>query len=839
METSSKNKWLDQINQLFETGSYLRALDVIAEATKEFPGDQELEQLETLAWGGLGKNPGVGRLVSKVGREAVEGPYEPSLGTKTLLNLIEDRRRDRAVDACLYQARWLKSQNDVAGALRALDGGLHRFPHEARLVQLRDLFYVASKPIKPQDPGPFEAGSPETNVRTADVTPHGDEFQKLVAPVAAAVGSSPPKPAPVERPRDAKPVGSKAATRLEILAVVGTAVAILSILGAVRFIVEPKPSAVVVQPTPQQAVLEITTLPPGAVVLVDGKHTDTSALLLGVPLAAGPVQIEARLPGFQTARTTANLHTGVRSPVTLTLTPILTFQLLLPGNGEISISNEEPVKVEDGTFSRELTPGTYAVKIKTDGNGLLSFAFPVDSGGAAVLTSLPTASNLSALLISNFGEQGRIYTTGPPVKIKLNGQALGELSRAGLDLPKVAAGSHELELGENQALRKTWAEFGTSRTLTAIINPDPNTGTLVVQANQNDAAITVLAGRTEIARRQTKHGRLRLPNLRAQRYVVRAAKDGYDVDPSERSVDIQNGQDKIIAFTFRRKPQMGSVRIRVTAGSELLADGKTIGTVAGETYTITDLKPGTHTFRAQKGKQSLPNQKSLEIVAGQNGDIDLQLVAPSIPVEIRQVPADATVTFGIAEWGKAGWTQNRGWYSRKGGGIVYFPKPLGTGSVEFAIHWQGQGSAQWIVNGSDNSYLQCELDDEGFQVFRVTTGWAPVPVSKKKPVAKMASYTIWIEVKPDGVTHKLQRDGAWETLDSLQETAPASGKFGFNIPNRQELFLANLIFEPDRGRAARGALGPLAGSPPSIATGDGPDTGSTPTSVAQKPLRFR
>jgi hypothetical protein len=805
MHTSSKNQWLDQVNRLFETGNYLRALDVIGKAMKKFPGDQELEQLETLAWGGLGKKPGV-RLVSSVELDALEGP-EPSLATKPLLDLIEDRRRDRLVDACLIQARWLKSQGDVEEALRALDGGLNWFPHEPRLMQLRDSLEVEKEPaepeepepVKPEEPEPVKAESPQTNIQPEDTTPLWEEPWQPAAPTAPGLAeSAQAQPMAVERPPEPpRPARPAAAARPQIWAVLGTAVAILSIIGGMGSIFERKSlPAVVVPPTPQKAILEITTSPAGAAVLVDGKESETAAAMLGIPLAAGPVQIEARLPGYRTARTAANLRAGVRTELTLTLTPVLTFQVLLPGNGEISVNNEQPVKVVGGAYSREFTPGTYSVTITTVRDGSLSFAFPVDSGGPAVLTSLPNARDVSALLISNFGEEGRIYSTGPPVKIQLDGQDLGELSQAGLDLPKVAAGSHELKLGENRTLRKVWADFGTARTLTAIISSDPNTGTLVVQA-QDGADITVLADGTEVARGQTRNGRFRVSNLRARKYVVRAAKDGYLVDPPERSTDIKNGQDKIVAFAFRSKPRMGSVRIRLTDGSELFADGITIPAVAGETYTLTDLKPGTHTFRAQKGNQFLPNQKTIEIAAGQTSEIDLRLAAAPIPVEIKRVPADNNAVT-IAEWAKANWTQKRGWYSRKGGGTIYFPKPLGTGSVEFSVHWQSKGSAQWILNTSDHSYLQCELDDEGFQVFRVTDGEAPVPVGKKKLVAKMTSYTIRIEVQPDSVTHKLQKDGAWETLDRFEDKAPAAGKFGFNIPKRQELFLANFVFRPDR-----------------------------------------
>ncbi|HEV3333323.1 MAG TPA: hypothetical protein VG096_20185 [Bryobacteraceae bacterium] len=776
MQTADKDRWLDQVNRLFEARDYLRALDVILEAKKEFPGDGELEQLEGQAWRSIEKVAEVGQLASKVEREPLERTPERFLETNSLLDLIEGRRRERIVEGCLYQARWLQSQGEVARALRALDGGLTNFPHEARLVQLRDSLLIASEAVK--------IAIVEPSVPLEPVVELVESLSDSSIPQTTDE-SAPPSPEPSATPLElVQPAPAEMLTRPQMWSgFAGAALTILLIAIAVKLVAGREPSAVA-RPANQQAVLEINTSPASAVILVDGKERDKAAALLGIPLSAGLVQIEARLPGYQTARATANLHAGVRREIALTLTPTMAFQLLLPGDGEISVNNEEAVKVAGGTFSREFTPGTYAVRITTGKSGLLSFAFPVEAGGQTVLTSLPNARDVSGLLISSYGEQGRIYRTGPAVKIKLDGRTLGEVNEAGLDLPKLAAGKHELELGENRNLRKISAVFGPSRTLTAMIG-------------------------------------------------------------SERSVEIQKGRD--------RKSRMGSVRIRVTAGAELFVDGNSVPMVADGTYTISDMKPGAHTFRAQKGKQFLPNQKAVEIVAGQNGEIDLKLSAAPIPVQIKRAPADSNVTYtrtgdpmvhtfggnrqdlpegdytftarangymdriqnihvswdsagpvdlaesaGIAEWRKGGWTQTRGWYSRKGGGIIYFPKALGTGSAEFALHWQGQGRAQWIVNASDRSYLQCELDDDGFQVFRVTDGKTPVPIGKKKLVAKMASYIIRIEVKPDTVVHKLQKDGAWELLDSLQDIAPAAGKFGFNIPNRQELFLANFALKPDR-----------------------------------------
>lgn len=941
-QPAPRNQWVEQVEGLLAGQDFLRAIDVIGEARKELPGNKELDLLETRAWRGLGGAPSVGQQTSTVKRDTADARREDSLETlqqeyardnrnpvvrsallsallerataivdatpgdaeqllqqavqidpanaqaRAMLNLIEQRRHERLVEGCLYQARWLESQGDVTGAVRALDAGLKKYPSESRLVELRDSLAAKLEPAAPKAPEPVisRAAEPvkaepvktepvkapepvkpvglETSAQPASAKlPWEEEVQPAVTPAAAAPPPVPTPVAPPQQPR--KPALPAALLRPKIWAGVGAAVvALVLIVGVAKLIPRKQPAAPPVAATAvRQAVLEVTTSPAGALILVDGKESGTASAPLGLTLNAGTVQVEARLPGYQSARASADLQPGVRSPITLTLTPILSLRFLLPGDGDVTVNDEQPVKVEGGTFSRDVTPGTYTVKIKSGQTGQLSFGFQVaPDGGLVALSSPPTAKDVSALLISNYGDQGKIYTTGSPVKVKLDGQALGQLTKGGLDLPKAGAGSHDLELGEGQDLRKKSADFGAARTLTAIIDSDPNTGTLVVKANEDGAAVSVLSGGKEVARGQIKKGSFRVPNLRALTYVVKATKDGFNVDSSEQSAAIQKGQDKTIAFNFQKKPQTGIAHLRLTPGSELLADGTAVSGVTGDSYTIRDLKPGSHTFRAQKGKQFLPNSKSIDVVAGETSEVDLRLASAPIPIEIKRNPAESTVTYTRAgdptahtfvgnrqelpegdytfearakgylervqeihiawdfvgpldlaesvvkpaapksltmtDWGNNAWTETPGWYMRKGGGIIVFPKPLGTGTVEFTIHWQGKGRAQWIVNETEGNYLQYELTDDGFQVFRAAGGKKPSALGKKKPVSKMPSYTIRIEVKPDGVTHKLQKDGAWETLDTTPETASPTGKFGFNIPNGQELFLANFTFQPER-----------------------------------------
>ena len=126
-------------------------------------------------------------------------------------------------------------------------------------------------------------------------------------------------------------------------------------------------------------------------------------------MTPGSVEIEARMPGYQTAKTTVNLTAGAHLPVPLRLTPVLALKLLMPSEARVAINNEAPVTVQDGQFFRDLPMGTYAVKVLTGRSGTIAFAFEVRPDGPAVISEPPGAQDVSALLISNFGTDADIH----------------------------------------------------------------------------------------------------------------------------------------------------------------------------------------------------------------------------------------------------------------------------------------------------------------------------------------------------------------------------------------------------------------------------------------------
>src|ERR1019366_272984 len=207
---------------------------------------------------------------------------------------------------------------------------------------------------------------------------------------------------------------------------------VLLLIGAVFLILSPNPSKVA-SGVPKLGTLEITTSPAGATVLVNGKPAGTAMSALLLSIAGGSVEIEARKPGYQTTKTEVKLAGGARLAVPLTLPPVLALKLSFPSEGRVAINNEEPVTVTDGQFFRELPVGTYSVQLSTGRSGTIAFAFEIRPDGQAVITGPLRAQEVSALLISNFGDRTRIYTGASSADVKLDGQSLGQLGKNGLD----------------------------------------------------------------------------------------------------------------------------------------------------------------------------------------------------------------------------------------------------------------------------------------------------------------------------------------------------------------------------------------------------------------------
>ena len=739
LRSEGKRHWIDQINRWLELRDYRRALELLAQAQKEYPADAELAQLEKLAHCGVDLAAEAQRLLSRARQELTEQRYQDALETLTtardlddrdpqirlvlldtlverarslvdsdpiaaerfsqqalelepghplakgLISVLDDRRRRERVDGWLSEARQLQSEGYVQAATSIVEEGLRQYPKEQRLVQFltslrkgleearrRDLEELGR--IAREAESPLDLPAVRTySERLEDIVGRhaGDEDfeaaagiarQRLAATVTIADEQQGDRQTTVTHPVEVPEVpavqpqkqvfGAWQHFRSAIVArrrtwtasvLIGLlALSVIAVLSQRRRPATQKPV------TASVGVIEVTTLPSGAVVWVNGKESGTATQPLHLQLPAGTIELEARLPGYQSAGAKVDLTAAARSSVALTLAPTLTLKILCSNDGKVTVNDEQPTAIQEGQFVRQLPVGDYDLKIETGLSGRMSFSFRAVPDGPAVVTKDPAARDVAALLVTNFGDKARIYTGNSPLQVKFDGQAIGELGASGLDLPKVSEANHELELGAGKDVRKKIFGTGPDRTLTVIIDSDPDTGTLLVQTNEDGVAISVLANGKDVVRTgETKGGRLRIPNLRARTYRISAAKPGYDSDLAQQQVEIRKGEDRTVTFEFRRRPVTVSVPVRSSPGAEIYVDGNLAGTVPPEgIFTALNVTPGKHTFRSQKGKQFQPGEKTIEVTEQPPVEpIDLQLAAALVTVQIRKNPPDSTVTY--------------------------------------------------------------------------------------------------------------------------------------------------------------------------------------------------
>ena len=177
--------------------------------------------------------------------------------------------------------------------------------------------------------------------------------------------------------------------------------------------------------------------PPGAAVSGEWEAGGTATGGLQIQPASGSVDIEARLPGYQTAKKTMNLAGGDTTYRCAAARPLLALKLLLPADGRVAINDEAPVIVQDGQFSSGICRLEPTPSKSTPGEMAPSL-FHSRSGGRAghdYRTSQRAASLRSAN--QQLWRPRRVSTRARRSwTSRFDGQPLGQVDKNGLDLPK-------------------------------------------------------------------------------------------------------------------------------------------------------------------------------------------------------------------------------------------------------------------------------------------------------------------------------------------------------------------------------------------------------------------
>ena len=227
--------------------------------------------------------------------------------------------------------------------------------------------------------------------------------------------------------------------------------------------------------------------------------------------APGVYQVEATLDGYLPASASATLAQGATSPIELTLQPMSQTVRLFSdiADGKIVLDDQPPRDLMDGQWTLDsVPPGKHTIKV-TGRSIEASFGFELIPGGVPVVSGAPAVKNITALVVSSFGNRARIYSSLASAKVEVDTQPAGDLGPEGLELNNLTPGLHDLSVSDGKQQLKKVIEISPAPVLSAFLQSDQNLGMLVILAGE-DGADVYLNG-TKYRRQTSRGGQLRIP----------------------------------------------------------------------------------------------------------------------------------------------------------------------------------------------------------------------------------------------------------------------------------------------------------------------------------------
>jgi len=564
--------------------------------------------------------------------------------------------------------------------------------------------------------------------------------------------------------------------------------------------------------------IQIATTPPGASIRVNGETKCVSDCKF--TLAPGTYQITAFLDGYDPAASGVSLVLGKPETLNLTLEarPQTVRILSDLAQGKVVLDQQPPADLQDGQYVFEkVPPGTHTVSV-TGSNAEASFTFDLAPARLPAVNGTVTARNMLAMLVSSFAGQARLVTSSGPWKLAVNGQPEDNAGPAGVDLKNFHAGLDELTISQGSDQRSVKEDFGPGPSLTAFLKTDRNIGTLIVSTGENNARVFV--NNKEYPRR-TQNGQLRIQTIGP--VEVRVVKNGFENAPAQ-TAEVKKGSEVRLAFTMKALAQTSALRIEgATPGAEVLIDQRGVGAVADDgSFHSASVPPGDHVIGLRRDRFA-PKQFSRTFAAGQTVTVsgsDVALVAerppapppapapeprPEPPAPKAAAPKVSSMDgFEIQE----GWMkQDNGVWRRRGGGFLTYKSPS-AGLYTFAVYlirggnvFRG-GRVRWFADYTDpKNYVVSELDENNLTIREVVNGKSSDHAKVKHNVdSKLKAWAIQVEISPDRLIQRIQKDQDWIALDTWvkPEHKFSEGKFGFLVQGNDEIGVSDFKFTPAR-----------------------------------------
>jgi len=204
--------------------------------------------------------------------------------------------------------------------------------------------------------------------------------------------------------------------------------------------------------------------------------------------------------------------------------------------------------------------------------------------------------------------------------------------------------TYDLLIGDGKDAKSRTIEIGPARTITALLEADPNVGALLIQANEDGATVILLANGKELARKVVQNHQVRFANLHARAYNVQVQKDGYEGE-GEKPVDVVKGAETPLSFELHRKVTAGTIHVQTSPGADVFLDNEQVGSAEADgMFVISGSRPGSHKVEARL-KLYATRATSVSIGDGETKAIELVLSRNPGTVSIQREPASSVVTY--------------------------------------------------------------------------------------------------------------------------------------------------------------------------------------------------
>ncbi len=739
----NKARWVEQIDRHLDLGDYTKAQELLNQANLELPGDAELEQLGGVVQTGLRRNVEASALVVSGQTLIAQSRFEEGLDhlrqaerlddrnpairaalmsaivkrarelmladwksaeplvieateldssdpvVRGLSTLIDDYKKQEAVNRIVVEARNLQAGGDMQGALRRVESGLNTYPNELRLSQLYNTLrsatsesrrketlaptgpkavlqpppapkLPASPPAAP-NPGPPRASTappPAENAKDLELPPTVKTtiLPSVVLPAASVeprppgplkpgkgIPARPEAPPPVIVPGP-RPPSPASPNRSRLIWGAGAA-AIVVIAAALFFRSNQPPVVTETKPALLSSVpLKFSSNVAGAHYVLDGQPvTDLDK----ATVAPGSHKAEATLEGYTSDF--KDFSVGKNRPETVVLA--FNLQPLLPElrvssdlkSGKYILDKGTPADLQDGSLVREsIAAGPHTLAILDGTRPIFSFGFTAEPKEPVKLTEALGSKTSPGLIVSSLGSSAHIYST-PGLKGGLDGQPLVPIPAEGLAVPLSANQAARFIVDDGKSKPRTVPiEFSPLPILSVFLSGAAERLPLVINANVPDA--TVLINGHPLTRPMAAGTRTVL--LPPGTYKFKVVHEGYQ-DVSEQTVTIKSGDTNLQPLTFQLAEVVQAATLIVDnapSGAEVLVDGTRAGLATGTSSAFKEIAPGTHLIAVRKTnyedfRQTLDFKNNAQVhlnAAGMKG--------PGV-VNIKVVPQNAVIMY--------------------------------------------------------------------------------------------------------------------------------------------------------------------------------------------------